>query len=58
MWWLIKSNGNDNDKNETSSSDKENYKTSSYNSDKECIRGNDNYNERIKWWYRKLYLWL
>ena len=58
MWWLIKSNGDDNDKSETNSSNKENYETSSYNSDKECIRGNNNYNERIKWWYRKLYLWL
>ena len=34
MWWLIKSNGNDNDKNETSSSDKENYKTSKDNNSK------------------------
>ena len=58
MWWLIKSNDDNNDKNETSSSNKENYETSNGNSDKECIRGNNNYNERIKWWYRKLYLWL
>ena len=41
MWWLIKSNDNDNDKSETGSSNKENYKTNSYNSDKKYIRGND-----------------
>ena len=34
MWWLIKSNDNDNDKNETSSSNKENYETSNGSNDK------------------------
>ena len=34
MWWLIKSNDNDNDKSETSSSNKENYETSKDSNDK------------------------
>ena len=34
MRWLIKSNGDDNDKSETSSSNKENYETSKGSNDK------------------------
>ena len=34
MRWLIKSNGDDNDKSETSSSNKENYETSNSSKDK------------------------
>ena len=34
MWWLIKSNGDDNDKSETSSSNKEKYETSRDSNDK------------------------
>lgn len=37
-----------NSKSETSSSNKENYEISNGNSDKECIRENDSYNERIR----------
>ena len=47
MWWLIKSNGDDNDKSKTSSSNKENYETSNGSNDKEYIR-DDSYNERIR----------
>ena len=47
MRWLIKSNGDDNDKSETSSNNKENYETSNNDNDKECIRYDDSYNERI-----------
>ena len=36
-----------NDKNETSSSNKENYETSNGSNDKKCIR-DDSYNERIR----------
>ena len=45
MWWLIKSNGNDNDESETGSNDKENYKTSNVSKDKECVRNDDNDNK-------------
>ena len=34
MWWLIKSNDDNNDKNETSSNNKENYETSNDDNDK------------------------
>ena len=34
MWWLIKSNDDDNDKSETNSSNKENYETSNDSNDK------------------------
>ena len=34
MWWLTKSNGDDNDKSETSSNNKENYETSNGSKDK------------------------
>ena len=48
MSWLIKSNDDNNDKNKTSSSNKENYEISNDNNDKEYVRGNDSYNERIR----------
>ena len=42
MWWLIKSNDDDNDKSETISSNKENYETHNNSNDKDNNNDNNN----------------